>query len=116
MSAPFDSRVALTAPPIIWLQVDANGTDHDQLFPQGHSGEVTWCMDSVGGVEVEYIRARAPVAWMRRWAAEGVNVMALPKDKRPPGWGLLPITPHKLVVDDVPLIFGTKQATPPYPG
>ena len=50
---------------------------------------------AVGGGEVR--------AWMRRWAFDGVDVMALPKDERPHGWQLRPTTEAKCLDDDVPL-------------
>ena len=51
-----------TAPKHIWLQVNPNacvdddGTveDQDEPFP---GEEVTWCWESIGGLEVEYVRA-----------------------------------------------------------
>lgn len=47
-----------TAPERIWLQVDAGAfpDDRDEPFPKLHVG-ITWCDISVGGVEVEYVRA-----------------------------------------------------------
>lgn len=51
-----------TAPERIWLQVDAGastsveGAICGQDEPFSEDG-VTWCSESVGGLEVEYIRA-----------------------------------------------------------
>ena len=47
-------------PPKVWLQIDAAGdneTDRDEPLPQDALGGVTWCHHSIGGVEVEYVRA-----------------------------------------------------------
>lgn len=46
-----------TAPPRIWLQVDYSSVgDRSDPFPDDLDG-ITWCKDSVGGLEVEYVRA-----------------------------------------------------------
>lgn len=44
-----------------------------------------------------------PVAWMRRWAADKIDVMALKKPDRPRGWHLYATTEAKLLADGVPL-------------
>jgi len=46
-----------TSPEIIWLQIDtsASNEDRDELWP-GDDG-VTWCSESIGGLEVQYVRA-----------------------------------------------------------
>lgn len=46
---------------------------------------------------------REPIAWMRRWAFEGVDVMAIPKAQRPAGWLFHELTRHRCAPDDVPL-------------
>ena len=47
-----------TAPRRIWLQINVNehADARDQPFPPDHDG-VSWCDASVGGPEVEYVRA-----------------------------------------------------------
>lgn len=45
---------ARTAPERIWLQTDINEMRADDPF---ENDGVTWCAESVGGTEVEYIRA-----------------------------------------------------------
>ena len=47
-----------TAPRRIWLQINVNehADARDQPFPADHDG-VSWCDASVGGPEVEYVRA-----------------------------------------------------------
>jgi hypothetical protein len=55
-------RTTKTAPKRIWLQVnpdawaddDDNVEDQDEPFP---AEDVTWCPHSIGGLEVEYVRA-----------------------------------------------------------
>ena len=47
-------------PPMIWLQIDTEGdneADRDEPMPEDALDNVTWCRDSIGGVEVEYVRA-----------------------------------------------------------
>lgn len=47
-------------PPMIWLQIDTAGdneADRDEPMPEDALDNVTWCRDSIGGVEVEYVRA-----------------------------------------------------------
>jgi len=43
------------------------------------------------------------VAWMRKWAFDGIDVMAMPKKERPAGWMLHEVTRHQCLPDDVPL-------------
>lgn len=47
-----------TAPPRIWLQVDtsASNDERDEAFPADIDG-VTWQDESIGGLEVQYVRA-----------------------------------------------------------
>ena len=47
-----------TAPERIWLQVDTSADQHDRSepFPDDYEG-VTWEAESIGGQEVEYVRA-----------------------------------------------------------
>jgi len=47
-----------TAPERIWLQIDPDTplSDSSDPFPEDLDG-ITWCADSVGGLEVEYVRA-----------------------------------------------------------
>jgi len=46
-----------TAPEIIWLQIDTSESnkERDELWP-GDDG-VTWCSESIGGIEIQYVRA-----------------------------------------------------------
>lgn len=44
------------APERIWLQINADGSPEDTGYPSDHEG-VTWCWHSIGGQEVEYVRA-----------------------------------------------------------
>ena len=64
-----DESDALTpsAPERIWLQIDAGDSDRSQPYPADHDG-ISWCWESVGGAEVEYVRsdlvlAVMPVNW-----------------------------------------------------
>jgi hypothetical protein len=52
-------NVTPNAPERIWLQVDATGDAEDRSEPLSPDDwdELTWCAESVGGVEVEYVRA-----------------------------------------------------------
>lgn len=63
-------RLDASAPPWIWLQVDtsAGSDDRDEAFPSDHEG-VTWCEDSVGGLEVPYVRADLAHGDMRQMAS-----------------------------------------------
>ena len=46
-----------TAPEIIWLQIDTSESnkERDELW-LGDDG-VTWCSESIGGLEIQYVRA-----------------------------------------------------------
>lgn len=51
------NQLTITAPERIWLQVNPEAvSENDEPFPSDHEG-ITWCQDSVGGDEVEYVRA-----------------------------------------------------------
>lgn len=57
---PDSTEVTRTAPKRIWLQVSDDYGDHNEPFPTGAElgfSEVTWCADSQGGTQVEYVRA-----------------------------------------------------------
>lgn len=62
--------VVETAPKRIWLQVDSEAfiDEHgfiegeDQPFPPVPDEYLTWCQDSIGGLEVEYVRSDQFVA------------------------------------------------------
>ncbi|MDO2950591.1 hypothetical protein [Aeromonas simiae] len=59
-SLPDCTEVTRTAPERIWLQVSDNHGDHNEPFPTGDElgfSEITWCADSQGGTQVEYLRA-----------------------------------------------------------
>jgi hypothetical protein len=47
--------------------------------------------------------ATKPIAYMRRWAYDGVDVMALKKADRPRGWQMHAVTVHRCCEDDIPL-------------
>jgi len=51
-------NVTPNAPQRIWLQVDTNGDAEDRSEPLSaeHWDQLTWCAESIGGVEVEYVR------------------------------------------------------------
>jgi hypothetical protein len=70
------AKVVATAPESIWLQVcvDCDGSDCAQEpFPSNHDG-ITWCQDSIGGVQVEYVRADTHPAAIREVSDEDVRV------------------------------------------
>jgi hypothetical protein len=48
-----------TAPSRIYLQIDPNGDNDDRSDPwTDEMGEgVSWCADSIGGCEIQYVRA-----------------------------------------------------------
>ncbi len=48
---------------------------------------------------------------MRRWAYDGVDVMAIKKADRPKGWFLHDVTKGKFFDDDVPLYANPKGST-----
>ncbi|HHO2159658.1 TPA: hypothetical protein ACRTNB_001862 [Aeromonas hydrophila] len=59
-SLPDCTEVTRTAPKRIWLQVSDDFGDHNEPFPTRDelgNREVTWCADSVGGTQIEYLRA-----------------------------------------------------------
>jgi hypothetical protein len=69
------ATVVATAPERIWLQVcvDCDGSDCAQgSFPSDHEG-ITWCQDSIGGVQVEYVRADTHPATIREVSDEDVE-------------------------------------------
>jgi hypothetical protein len=56
-----------TAPERIWLQIDAGDSDRSEPYPADHDG-VSWCWESIGGAEVDYVRtdlvrAAMPANW-----------------------------------------------------
>lgn len=53
-----EDKTTKTAPERIWLQVDtgAHPDEYGEPFP-ADTQEVTWSADSIGGVEVAYVRA-----------------------------------------------------------
>lgn len=51
------------------------------------------------------------LAYMRRWAFDGIDVMAIKKrEDRPRGWSLYATTETNLQPDDVPLVDGRAVA------
>lgn len=48
-----------SAPPRLWLQIDPDGdpNDRSEPIPRDNWDELTWHYESVGGLEVEYVRA-----------------------------------------------------------
>lgn len=44
-----------------------------------------------------------PISFMRRWAYDGIDVMATKKAERPKGWFLHDVTKGAFFDDDVPL-------------
>lgn len=48
-----------TAPPRVWLQIDTDGdnTDRSEAIPREAWPDLTWCYESIGGQEVQYVRA-----------------------------------------------------------
>ena len=53
---PGVDRLTRTAPERIWLQIDTGDSDRSQPFPDDRDG-ISWCWESIGGAEVEYIRS-----------------------------------------------------------
>ena len=45
-----------TAPERIWLQVDTNGDNNDRDEPWS-GDDASWCAESIGGLEIQYVRA-----------------------------------------------------------
>lgn len=54
----FDEFDALTpsAPERIWLQINPEDDDRRWPYPADHDS-VSWCWESIGGAEVEYVRS-----------------------------------------------------------
>jgi hypothetical protein len=48
-----------------------------------------------------------PLAYMRKWAFDDIDVMKLPVDTRPKGWRFHEVTTYKIFDDDVPLYPAT---------
>jgi hypothetical protein len=46
-----------TAPECIWMVIDEDGDNADRSEPWPGSDGVLWCEDSLGGLEIKYIRA-----------------------------------------------------------
>jgi hypothetical protein len=44
-----------------------------------------------------------PVAWMRSWTYQGVDVMKIPKKDRPQGWALRDVTLRRFYGEDIAL-------------
>lgn len=49
-------RLTPSAPERIWLQIDAGDSDRSGPYPADHDG-ISWCWESVGGAEVDYLRS-----------------------------------------------------------
>lgn len=49
-------RLTPSAPERIWLQIDAGDSDRSAPYPADHDG-ISWCWESVGGAEVDYLRS-----------------------------------------------------------
>lgn len=56
-------RLTESAPERIWLQIDAGNSDRSWPYPADHDG-ISWCWESIGGAEVDYIRSDLVVAVM----------------------------------------------------
>jgi hypothetical protein len=54
-----------------------------------------------------------PIAYMRRWAFDKIDVMKMPKKDRPKGWGFLEVTSVQYMDDDVPLYAASAFAAIP---
>lgn len=48
-----------SAPARIWLQIDTAGdnSERDEAFPRDNWEHVSWCQESIGGLEIQYVRA-----------------------------------------------------------
>lgn len=78
---PASHRKLSPAPERIWLQIDTNGEPTDPMPPQWDElADVSWCGQSLGGLEVEYARANiAPLqAEIETLRAELEQERALP--------------------------------------
>lgn len=51
-----EDRLTPTAPRRIWLQIDSGDSDRSQPYPDDYDG-ISWCWESIGGAEVDYVRA-----------------------------------------------------------
>lgn len=53
-----------TAPPFVWLQVDTNSdnSERSETISESSWGDLTWCYEPIGGLEVVYVRADAVTA------------------------------------------------------
>ena len=54
---PAQSAERLATPPRIWLQIDtsADNSERDDKWPDPDG--VSWCWESIGGLEIQYVRA-----------------------------------------------------------
>lgn len=68
-----------TAPERIWLQVDTDGDPEDRSDTFPRNGEQTWCEESIGGQEVEYVRADLAQVAALTAAPQGVAYAELPE-------------------------------------
>lgn len=54
---PAEPPLDASMPERIWLQIDTEGDPNDRAEPfRGHISDLTWCAESIGGLEVEYVR------------------------------------------------------------
>lgn len=60
-----ERKIVRTAPERIYLQIGEDQPLWDEHFDDGE--EVTWCADSIGGVEIPYVRADAAEARAERY-------------------------------------------------
>jgi hypothetical protein len=56
------SPMDASAPPRVWLQVDDQGDNEDrsETIPETSWCDLTWCSESIGGQEIEYVRVDRP--------------------------------------------------------
>jgi hypothetical protein len=66
-----------TAPERIWLQIDTSDSNSNRDMPWPGDDDVTWASDSIGGLEVQYIRADILRAELTRPTHTGGGVMGL---------------------------------------
>ncbi|MEY2160453.1 MULTISPECIES: hypothetical protein [unclassified Rhodanobacter] len=78
-----------TAPPRIWLQIDTDG-DNDERSEQwpGDDG-VSWCSESIGGLELQYIRADLMLGRLVELEAENEKLQAQLDAGTEAGWHAL---------------------------